>query len=78
VTRGGPWENTQRENEEMEKKVTKDIVVNDCIRLYPTTIGVFTRFNIDSCCGGAVSIEDAAKRDGAPLDELLNELNRAA
>ncbi|HLC17915.1 MAG TPA: DUF542 domain-containing protein [Thermodesulfobacteriota bacterium] len=61
-----------------DNKVTKEIVVNDCIKLYPRTIGVFTRFNIDSCCGGAVSIEEAAKRDGAPLKELLEELNRAA
>lgn len=62
----------------MADKVTKNIVVNDCIKLYPKTIGVFTQFKIDSCCGGAVSIEDAAKRDGAPLEELLAALNRAA
>ena len=61
-----------------DNKVTKEIVVNDCIKLYPRTIGVFTRFKIDSCCGGAVSIEEAANRDGAPLKELLEELNRAA
>ncbi|MBI5887489.1 MAG: DUF542 domain-containing protein [Deltaproteobacteria bacterium] len=59
-------------------KVTKDMVVNDCIRLYPKTIGIFTQFHIDSCCGGAVSIEDAAKRDNAPLEALLKALNEAA
>ncbi|MBI1911012.1 MAG: DUF542 domain-containing protein [Deltaproteobacteria bacterium] len=59
-------------------KVTKDIVVNDCIKMYPKTIGIFTQFKIDSCCGGAVSIEAAAKRDGAPLEELMNALNEAA
>ncbi|MBI5971551.1 MAG: DUF542 domain-containing protein [Deltaproteobacteria bacterium] len=59
-------------------QITKDIVVNDCIKLYPKTIGVFTRFKIDSCCGGAVPIEDAAKRDGAPLEELMKAVNEAA
>ncbi|MDO8426352.1 MAG: DUF542 domain-containing protein [Deltaproteobacteria bacterium] len=59
-------------------KITKEIVVNDCIRMYPKTIGVFTQFKIDSCCGGAVSIEDAARRDGAPLDGLLSALEDAA
>ncbi len=57
--------------------ISKDITVNDCIKLYPKTIGVFTEFKIDSCCGGAVSIEAAAARDGAPLEELMAALNKA-
>ncbi len=61
----------------MTDKVTKDMVVNDIIKLYPGTIGVFTHFNIDSCCGGAANVEDSAKRDNAPLDELLEALNEA-
>jgi len=59
-------------------KITEDLVVNDCIKLYPRTIGIFTDFKIDSCCGGAVSIKEAAARDGADLDEILAALNEAA
>ncbi len=59
-------------------KITKEIVVNDCIKMYPKTIGVFTQFKIDSCCGGAVSIEAAARRDGAPIEDLLEALEAAA
>ncbi len=62
----------------MMMKISKDLVVNDCIKLYPRTIGVFTEFKIDSCCGGAVSIEAAAKRDGADLEEILKALEKAA
>lgn len=62
----------------MEDKITKDMVVNDAIRLYPETVGVFTDFGIDSCCGGAATIEEAAKRDGADLDSMLRMLNEAA
>ncbi|MDH4227610.1 MAG: DUF542 domain-containing protein [Deltaproteobacteria bacterium] len=58
--------------------ITKDQTVNDVIRDHPKTIGVFTRFNIDSCCGGAVSIEAAAKRDGADLGALMQALEDAA
>ncbi len=61
-----------------EQKITKETIVNDCIRDFPKTIGVFTEFNIDSCCGGAVSIEDAAVRDGANVDAMLAELNARA
>lgn len=59
-------------------KISKETVVNDAIKLYPKTIGVFTQFKIDSCCGGAVSIEAAAKRDGAQLEPLLKALDEAA
>ena len=61
-----------------EQMITKDLIVNDCIKLYPKTIGVFTEFNIDSCCGGAVSIADAAARDGADLEAMLAEINARA
>jgi regulator of cell morphogenesis and NO signaling len=63
---------------EEKQKIVKSLTVNDCIRLHPSTIGVFTKFNIDSCCGGAVSIEEAARRDGADLEALMKELNDAA
>jgi regulator of cell morphogenesis and NO signaling len=62
----------------MSEVVTKDMAVNDAIKQFPNTIGVFTDFGIDSCCGGASSIEDAASRDGADLNTLLNALNKAA
>jgi regulator of cell morphogenesis and NO signaling len=59
-------------------KITKEMSVNDAIRLYPSTMGVFTGYNIDSCCGGAATIAEAAERDGIPLKELLETLNEAA
>ena len=52
------------------------MIVNDVIRLYPKTIGVFNDFKIDSCCGGAVPIEDAAKRDKVDMVALLKTLNK--
>ncbi len=58
--------------------ITKDQIVNEVIKKHPSTIEVFTRYAIDSCCGGAASIEASAKRDGAELGKLLTELNKAA
>ena len=62
----------------IKEKISKQMIVNDAIKLYPYTIGVFSKFHIDSCCGGAVSIEEAAKRDKAELDALLKKLNEVA
>lgn len=62
----------------IKEKITKQTIVNDAIKLYPNTIGVFSKFHIDSCCGGAASIEEAAKRDKADLDTLLKKLNEVA
>ena len=62
----------------IKEKISKQMIVNDAIKLYPDTIGVFSKFHIDSCCGGAVYIEEAAKRDKADLDALLKKLNEVA
>jgi regulator of cell morphogenesis and NO signaling len=48
--------------------------VNQVIARYPATIAVFNRFGIDTCCGGAEPIADAARRDGADLEALLTAL----
>ncbi len=61
-----------------EGPITRDMTVNDVIKAHPGTIEVFARFAVDSCCGGAVSVEAAAERDGADIEALMAELNRAA
>ena len=57
--------------------VTAASIVNETLRQFPATTGVFNQFGIDACCGGAASISEAATRDGAEPDELLSALNRA-
>lgn len=51
--------------------------VNDVISRYPATIPVFNKFGLDTCCGGGAPIVDAARRDGADLGALLEELRKA-
>ena len=51
-----------------------EITVNELIREVPLTIPVFNSFGIDSCCGGAVPVREAARRDGADVDALLAAL----
>lgn len=54
--------------------IPESMEVNDVISLYPETISVFNDFGIDACCGGAVPLAEAARRDGVDLDELMAAL----
>lgn len=55
--------------------IKKDDTVNSIIAKYPKTMGIFTTHSIDSCCGGEATLEEAALRDSANLEELLDDLN---
>lgn len=55
-------------------QIDKGSTVNEIVAQYPDSITVFNQFGIDSCCGGAVPLAEAALRDGADVDELLAAL----
>jgi regulator of cell morphogenesis and NO signaling len=52
--------------------------VNQVVHEHPSTVTVFARHHIDSCCGGGLPVEEAARRHGVDLDALLAELARSA
>lgn len=60
-----------------EIKISKEMSINQIIKLYPKSIGVFNKFNIDSCCGGSETLEKATKNAGADLDEVIAEIQKA-
>jgi regulator of cell morphogenesis and NO signaling len=49
--------------------------VNEILVSYPSTVSVFNQFGIDACCGGAASLGEAARRDGADIDRLIDALD---
>lgn len=61
-----------------EQKITGDMVINEVISLYPWTLPVFHRLDVDSCCGGARTIEAMTQEHGLDLDDVLAELQTAA
>ena len=54
--------------------IPAELTVNELIRTLPATVQVFNAFGIDACCGGAVPIRQAAVRDGADPDALIEAL----
>ena len=52
--------------------------VNDITGRYPTTVGVFNKFGIDACCGGALPLITVTSRHRIDADALLVALRTAA
>lgn len=52
-----------------------ELTINEIVARYPQTIPVFNRFGFDTCCGGGITVPEAARRDGIELDTVLNALN---
>ena len=50
------------------------LTVNELIARHPATVATFNAFGIDACCGGAVPVREAARRDGADPDALVAAL----
>jgi regulator of cell morphogenesis and NO signaling len=53
------------------------LTVNAIIARFPATVAVFNAHGIDACCGGAVPLDEAVRRDGAALDTVLADLREA-
>lgn len=58
-------------------QITKEMTINQVLKLYPGSVGVFSQFNVDACCGANRSLEQAAKENKIDLQELLSALNKA-
>ena len=54
------------------------ITVNDLLRETPAAAAVLNRLGIDTCCGGSLSLADAAQSVGMPLAQLLAALQDVA
>ncbi len=54
-------------------KTVRDLVIEN-----PTLAHVFEKFQIDYCCNGQLPLDEACRRAGVKLDEVLQELEQAA
>ena len=61
----------------LTQPVTGATTVNDLLLRYASTAPVLSGLGIDTCCGGGQSLEEAARRTGLSLAELLARLQPA-
>lgn len=52
--------------------------VNEVVCYIPETVAVFKQLGIDTCCGGSLTLTDAARKAGISPDILLAKIQRAA
>ena len=52
--------------------------VNDVLRHHPAAARVFNGFGVDACCGGAQSLDAAAREADVDVGALLTALHMAA
>ena len=51
--------------------------VNVILTIFPSTHAVFNRFGLDTCCGGALSVADAARAADVDAEALCGALTDA-
>lgn len=51
--------------------------LNELVERRPETHRVLSAHGLDTCCGGALPLEEAARRHGIALPDLLQELRDA-
>jgi regulator of cell morphogenesis and NO signaling len=50
------------------------ITLNQLVQQHPAVLPILAGTGTDTCCGGALSLEEAARRAGADLVELVARL----
>ncbi len=53
------------------------MTVEEVARRWARALTVFNRHGIDICCGGAKTVQEAARLHGVSLELMLNELSSA-
>ena len=61
----------------LETSPTPDMSVNDVLQRWPASVRALNALGVDTCCGGAASLEEAAADIGVPVFRLLDAIERA-
>jgi iron-sulfur cluster repair protein YtfE (RIC family) len=58
-------------------RIEAEDTLNAVVARYPTTLPVLTAHGLDTCCGGALSLREAARHHDLDVGELLRDLHAA-
>lgn len=57
--------------------IASTLTINDVVERYPDLMPILAGRGLDLCCGGPLTLGEAAERHGLDLDGLVAELNAA-
>ena len=68
-----------RSSDDHDRRPSLDcsLSVNVILAVFPSTLPVFNRFGLDACCGGALSVADAARAADVDAETLCSALTDA-
>ncbi|ELC8442320.1 iron-sulfur cluster repair di-iron protein [Clostridium perfringens] len=60
----------------MEKLIRRDFSLGEVVTVYPAVVKKFNDMELDYCCGGSKSLDEALKEKGIDVDKFVEELNK--
>lgn len=60
------------ENESLQETTVEELVAR-----WPAVEALLLRHGIDTCCGGTLALEEAARAHEVPVEQLTNEIRDA-
>lgn len=61
-----------------QNQITPDMTVNELLVARPEATGVLLELGIDTCCGGSLSLDEAAKDAGLAVDQVIDAVDAEA
>ena len=59
---------------DIDRTISPALTVNELLARYPLSGSVLNAFGLDTCCGGLLSVRDAAIEAGAAPEQVLSAL----
>ena len=56
-------------------RIDPSLTVNEILRRHPAAVAVINAYGIDSCCGGGIPLETAAREQQLDLEAITSELD---
>jgi regulator of cell morphogenesis and NO signaling len=68
---------SKRRKEQHMQVIDERMMVGEIVKKHPEALGVFEKHRIDYCCGGNVSLLNAAAHSGTAIEVIVREIEQA-